>query len=110
MGVKLVQGAYVYNDSYRDEWYIIINPIQLEPQHQTNWCWAASARMSSMNYTIPLISQEPVAVYVKLGIATPSPSTVQISNANTAAPVGETEQALEYILGANSAYSVWGYI
>lgn len=84
--------------------------IKLEPQHQTNWCWAASARISSQSKTVGAVTQESAAAYVKLGVKTISPTATQIVNANDAAMVGETEQALEYILSSSNIYSNWGVI
>lgn len=111
-GYKLIQGDYVDNNSYQDEWLIngVSYSINLEPQHQTEWCWAASARMMSQRKTIGAITQESAAVYVKLGIKTVSPTVTQIATSNVSATVTETEQALEYILGSNDIYSKWGSI
>jgi len=111
-GYKLIQGDYIDNNSYRDEWLInsVTYSINLEPQHQSKWCWAASARMSSQSKTVGAITQESAAVYVKLDVETVSPTATQITNANVDATVGETEQALEYILGSSNVYSNWGVI
>ena len=58
-GYKLIQGDYIDNNSYRDEWLInsVTYSINLEPQHQSNWCWAASARMSSQSKTVGAMHQ-----------------------------------------------------
>lgn len=111
-GLNVRQRDYVDNTSYRDEWVLAqsTNTVQLEAQQQTRWCWAASARMSSYTYMESPISQASAAVYVKLGVETNSPTPPQITNANIAATVGETEEALEYILSSDNVYSVWGKI
>lgn len=111
-GKKLIQGDYLDNNSYRDEWLIdrTTHLTVLEPQHQTNWCWAASARMLSQSRTVANISQESAAVYVKLNQKVLVPTAAQISNANEAATVGETEKAAQYILSLNNLYSAWGEI
>jgi hypothetical protein len=56
------------------------------------------------------ISQAYAAVYVKSGVKTYHPTPTQITDVNTAATVGEAEEALEYILASDNVYSVWGKI
>jgi hypothetical protein len=68
--VNLVQGDYVDNTSYRDEWYlaqtIVWSSLPLEGQIKTNWCWVASARMFSKHFYNPIIATQNQAVsYVK---------------------------------------------
>lgn len=47
----LVQGDYINNNSYRDEWiFEMRSETLLEGQRWSNWCWVASARMLSNHY------------------------------------------------------------
>lgn len=111
-GLNVEQKAYTNDSNYKDEWILTAwsHTVQLEPQQQTNWCWAASARMSSMIDMQSSISQASAAVYVKLNVVTSNPTSTQISNANKGGTVGETEKALEHILDSNDCYSTWGNI
>ena len=111
-GIDVEQRNYSNNTDYIDEWIIIPvnNTVSLEAQKQTEWCWAASARMSSKEFMLSPISQESAAVYVKLGVKTATPTSTQIANSNQSATVGETEKALEYILSSSNIYSKWGKI
>ncbi len=108
-GGTVGQYTYVNDTNEKDEWYIGFT-TRLEPQQQDQWCWAAAARMSSMINKQSIISQASAAVYVKLGVQTPNPTSIQMANANNGGTVGETESALEYILGSDNCYSIWGYI
>ena len=119
MGVKLIQGAYVYNDSYMDEW--LLNPISssiiLEPQQTSVWCWVACARMMSSKYQIPQISQAAAAVKIKLTAKTLNPTQQQITESSTRDPNttddditgngADIEAAIEYLLGVETSYSAW---
>jgi len=53
-GVKLVQGDYIQNNSYRDEWELaeigFASTVEGEGQKMSQWCWAASSRMFSKHY------------------------------------------------------------
>lgn len=111
-GLNVEQKAYTNDSDYKDEWILAAwsHTVQLEPQQQTSWCWAASARMSSMICMQSSISQASAAVYVKLGVVTSNPTSTQITNANNGGTVGETEKALEYILDSDNCYSTWGNI
>lgn len=111
-GLNVEQRSYDNNDIYKDEWELELFPqfMQLEAQEQNNWCWAASARMSSFNYMDSEISQASAAVFIKLGIETSTPTSTEITDANIGATVGETERTIEYILGSNNCYSTWGEI
>ncbi len=107
-------GQYTYvnepnGDNQQDEWFIGFT-TRLEPQEQANWCWAACARMVSMNYGISPISQASAAVYIKTGFITPTPSWQQINEANKTATCEGVERTLEYLLGAENVYSRDGYI
>jgi len=47
----LVQGDYIDNNSYCDEWiFEMRSDTLLEGQRWSNWCWVASARMLSNHY------------------------------------------------------------
>lgn len=111
-GLNVRQREYMNNTIYKDEWFLIksSNTVQLEPQKQINWCWAASARMSSKIYMLSPVSQESAAVYVKLDIKINNPTSEQIAEANEPATVLETENALEFILDSDNVYSVWGRV
>ncbi|MBO4860157.1 MAG: RICIN domain-containing protein, partial [Clostridia bacterium] len=108
-GVDIEQRLYYDDVDYKDEWFIVTphNSVELEAQHQTNWCWAASAIMSSKIYMLSPISQEIAAVYEILDVLNYSPTNTQISNANQPNTVGGTEDALEFILGSDNVYSKW---
>ena len=48
---KLLQGDYLNNNSYRDEWFFEKrSETPLEGQRWNWWCWATSARMLANNY------------------------------------------------------------
>lgn len=107
-GAKLIQGKYIDNDSYRDEWNIIwaFNPVHtLVAQKNDKWCWVAAAQMFCQAQTISSLSQESVAVFVKLGIKTDTPTESQISNAYSEGTKQEKEKAIKYILGSDQVYS-----
>ncbi|MBR5767092.1 MAG: RICIN domain-containing protein, partial [Clostridia bacterium] len=110
--IDLEQQTYSNNTDYKDEWIIIPHNsvISLESQHQSDWCWAASARMSSKKYMLSPFSQETTAVYIKTGVVSLSPTSTQIEEANHGATVSETEQALEFLLSSLNVYSIWGKI
>ncbi len=105
-GLNIMQMPYTDDTNYVDEWEMTKyhNIIQLEAQEQSSWCWAASARMSSYNYIVPSVSQASVAVYIKLGIETKTPTSNQITQANDGASINETKNAIEYILSSNNGY------
>lgn len=107
-------GQYTYvnepnGDNQHDEWFIGFT-TRLEPQEQANWCWAACARMVSMNYGISPISQASAAVYIVLGIETENPLESQLSESNKRVFEEDIERTLEYILGSNNVYSSEGFI
>jgi len=112
-GVNIFQRLYIPDDGYhRDEW-LFVNPnnnVTLEAQKMSNWCWAASARMSSKYFMLSPVSQESAAVHTKLGITVAFPTEAQKDDANYPATVGETESTLEYILASDNVYSTWGSI
>ena len=111
-GTDLTKVTYTTNTDYRDEWFLSKrrNSVQLESQHQSNWCWAACARMMSSYYMEPCISQESVAVYIMLNVTTLIPSDEQISEANDPADVSQTARSVERLLGSDNCYSIWGEI
>lgn len=106
-GAYIQQRNYTDNSDYVDEWFIVRsnNSVELEAQKQTNWCWAASARMSSKIYMKSPVSQESAAVYAILNIKTETPTATQISNANITGTILHVSKALNYILGSSNVYS-----
>ena len=68
--VNLVQGDYIQNNSYRDEWFLLkigcASTVSLEGQKKSNWCWVASSRMFSKHfYNTVSYTQNQAVVYVK---------------------------------------------
>lgn len=53
-GAILIQGDYIDNDSYRDEWILLkiaaVSYVEREGQKKSAWCWAATARMFAKHY------------------------------------------------------------
>lgn len=111
-GRNVKQRAYTNDSDFKDEWILFSAEAlsQVEGQQQSNWCWAASARMASMKYPHVTISQASAAVFIKLGIETANPDATQIAQSNFGGVVEETEHALEYITGIENVYSKWGKI
>ena len=105
---NIIKQYNLAGNHYRDEWYLCepSTGIRLEFQKMEEWCWAAAARMLSTEilYNSP-ISQEQLAVYIKLNIETDSPTVEQREQANTPATVDETERAVEYLLDGCDYYS-----
>ena len=110
-GLKVQQRIYIDNSSYNDEW-LIKHSIYLEPQEQENWCWAASARMSSMmNNTLPSADQTSLALRLFCPNATLPPSSEQLAQANKTASVPQTVDSLEYLLDYSvDCYGVLGEV
>lgn len=79
--------------------------VQLEAQQQSLWCCVACARMFTMKFFDPLMSQASAAVYVKLNTVTHNPTAEQIQQANSAGTLAEIEQAIEYLSGVSFTYS-----
>ena len=110
-GLKVQQRIYIDNSSYNDEW-LIKHSIYLEPQEQENWCWAASARMSSMmNNTLPSADQTSLALRLFCPNATLPPSSGQLAQANKIASVPQTVDSLEFLLDYSvDCYGVFGEV
>lgn len=69
-GADLTMLAHVNDLDYRDEWYIFeigsLMHIAVEGQQESNWCWAASARMFARNhYPGVLYTQSHAVQHVK---------------------------------------------
>ena len=110
-GGTVGQHTYVDDANEKDEWYIGFT-TRLEPQETDVRCWAACARMISMNYMISSVSQDSAAVYIKLGIEAQNPTQAQLDAEYLAGGgnITQIEQALEYIMGDNNVYSAAGQI
>lgn len=106
-GVALQQKNYTNDTNYVDEWYLNLQStgITLEAQEQSEWCWAACARMLVKRFMqeVP-ISQASLAAYIHLGIITDNPSGEQIAQANEGATLSETKRAADYIIGWDKYY------
>ena len=69
-GFDLTQLTYTNNSVYEDEWDLCligaVQPVELEAQVKTLWCWAATSRMFAKNY-YPNITytQEDAVIHVK---------------------------------------------
>ena len=64
--VNLVQGDFIQNGSYRDEWFFEVRlNTTLEGQKWSNWCWVASARMFSNHYYNITRTQNQAVQFVK---------------------------------------------
>jgi len=96
-GANVIQ--YPYYGTQNDQWYFESVTIQLEAQQQTQWCWAASARMLAKASGTPSRSQASVAVRIISGIDTLNPTSAQISAANQPASPNQCEVAAELLTG-----------
>ncbi|MBQ8827865.1 MAG: RICIN domain-containing protein, partial [Clostridia bacterium] len=115
VGEPIVQGTYVDNSSYLDEWYLCISAAEPEWEYQgkdTSFCWATCAKIVASKYIQdPPVSMQTAAVYVKLGVKTDDPTDEQISEADESGTIEEAIEAAEYILGAKDMfYEADGYI
>ena len=107
--IAIKQIAYTNNTNYKDEWFIVTphSSVELEAQHQTKWCWAASAIMSSKIFMLSPISQETAAVYAKYTVVAYTPTAEQIAQSNETNDLTGTKNILNFILGSSMAYCQW---
>lgn len=97
------------SSSYEDDWFFIEpgdGTVKQESQHQSNFCWAASARMMCSILMDSPVTQEMVAKYVHGNYTTDynAANDTEISSEskyNKGGTIADSKTAIDYILGAS---------
>ncbi len=104
-----INGVTGVSSAYDDDWFfakVSDGKVKQEAQHQSNFCWAASARMMCSTLMDSPITQEMVAKYVHGNYTTDynAANDAEISSEskyNKGGTIENSKTAIDYILGAS---------